>query len=75
MDIYVYMQGQRRGPYKKAQLEDMWRRGQIPNDTMYWHDGMPRWAVISDLFANTNIVPPVVLDNGNAESMTVPPPS
>lgn len=39
MDIYVYMQGQRRGPYEKAQLEEMWNRGQLPNDTLYWHDG------------------------------------
>jgi len=47
------MQGQRRGPYEKAQLEEMWKGGQIPVDTLYWHDGMPQWAVISDLFANT----------------------
>ena len=51
MEIYVYMQGQRRGPYEKAQLEAMWNRGQIPPDTLCWHDGMSKWAVISDLFA------------------------
>jgi hypothetical protein len=51
VDIYVYMQGQRRGPYEKVQLEAMWKRGQIPADTLYWHDGMYKWAVISDLFA------------------------
>lgn len=53
MDIYVYMQGQRRGPYEKAQLEEMWKRGQIPTVALYWHDGMGRWAVISELFADT----------------------
>ena len=72
MDIYVYMQGQRRGPYDKVQLEAMWKRGQIPADTLYWHDGMSKWAVISDLFANTRMAPPLLLDAGNAESMTFP---
>ena len=72
MDIYVYMQGQRRGPYEKVQLETMWKRGQIPADTLYWQEGMPQWAVIADLFANTTIAPPLSLDAGNAESMTFP---
>jgi len=56
VDIYVYMQGQRRGPYEKVQLEAMWQRGQIPGDTLYWHDGMSKWAVISDLFAERKII-------------------
>ena len=72
MNIYVYMQGQRRGPYEKAQLEEMWKGGQIPVDTLYWHDGMPQWAVISDLFANTRMAPPLPMDAGNADSMTFP---
>jgi hypothetical protein len=72
MDIYVYMQGQRRGPYEKAQLEEMWKGGQIPADTLYWHDGMSQWALISDLFANTRMAPPPPIDTGNAESMTFP---
>ena len=72
MDIYVYMQGRRRGPYEKAQLEEMWKRGQIPADTLYWLEGMPQWAVIADLFANTTIAPPLSLDASNAESVTFP---
>ena len=72
MDIYIYMQGQRRGPYEKSQLEEMWNRGQIPANTLYWHDGMSKWAVIADLFANTMIAPPLSLDADNAESMTFP---
>lgn len=55
MDIYVYMQGHRRGPYEKAQLEEMWQRGQLARDALYWHDGISKWAVISDLFADTII--------------------
>ena len=54
MNIYLYMQGQRRGPYEKPQLEAMWKVGQIPVDTLYWHDGMSKWAVISDLFEETS---------------------
>ena len=72
MDIYVYMQGQRRGPYDKSQLQEMWNRGQLPKDALYWHDGMSRWAVIADLFANTKMAPPLPMDTGNAESMTFP---
>jgi GYF domain 2 len=37
VDIYVYMQGQRRGPYDKAQLQEMWNRGKLPKDTLYWY--------------------------------------
>ena len=72
MNIYVYMQGQRRGPYEKPQLEAMWNRGHIPADTLYWHEGMAQWAVISDLFAITTMAPPLPMDAGNAESMTFP---
>jgi hypothetical protein len=50
------MRGQRCGPYEKAQLNAMWKIGQVPVDTLYWHDGMSKWAVISDLFANASMV-------------------
>jgi hypothetical protein len=64
VDIYVYMHGRRRGPYNNPQLEEMWNRGQIPADTLYWHDGMSKWAVISDLFA-ADIPMPASLANGH----------
>ncbi|PYJ35002.1 MAG: hypothetical protein DME88_03160 [Verrucomicrobia bacterium] len=73
MDIYVYMQGQRRGPYDKAQLQEMWNRGQLPKDALYWHDGMSQWAVIADPFVNAKMAPPLPVDTGNAEPMTFPP--
>jgi hypothetical protein len=66
------MRGQRRGRYEKTQLEEMWNRGQLPKDALYWHDGMSRWAVIADLFANITVAPPLSMDAGNAESMTFP---
>jgi len=72
VDIYVYMQGQRGGPYEKAQLEEMWKVGQVPADTLYWHDGMTKWALISDLFAKSRMAPPLPMDTGNANSMTFP---
>jgi len=75
VDIYVYMQGHRRGPYEKPQLEAMWNRGQIPKDTLYWHEGMSQWAVISDLFANIKMAPPLPTDASTVESMTFPPAS
>jgi hypothetical protein len=70
LDIYVYMQGQRRGPYEKPQLEEMWKAGRIPADTLYWHEGMSKWDVISDLFANDVIanIPPVLAHADSAES-------
>ena len=68
----MYMQGQRRGPYEKPQLEEMWKRGQLPKDALYWHDGMSKWAVISDLFANLRMASPLPIDTDNTESMTFP---
>jgi hypothetical protein len=53
----------------------MWNRGQLPKDTLYWHDDMSKWAVISDLFANTRTAPPLPIHAANAESMTLPPAS
>lgn len=73
MDIYLYMQGQRRGPYEKPQLEEMWKRGQLPNDTLYWHDGMSKWAVISDLFVDSVVAPPLPTETGDGESTALPP--
>ena len=73
MDIYVYIQGQRRGPYEKAQLDSMWHHGQIPADTLYWNDGMSKWAVISDLFAeDKTIAPPLPEDAANVETTILP---
>ena len=73
VDIHVYMQGQRRGPYEKVQLEAMWKRGQIPADTLHWHDGMSKWAVISDLFAaGETIASSLPKDAANAGTTTVP---
>src|SRR5437868_6237819 len=73
VDIYVYMQGQRRGPYEQVQLEAMWKRGQIPADTLYWHDGMSKWAVISDLFAaGKTLVPSLPEDVASAGTTTFP---
>jgi hypothetical protein len=75
VDIYIYMRGRRRGPYEKAQLEEMWNGGRIPADTLYWHEGMSKWAVIADLFATTTIATRLSLDAGNAEPMRFPAPS
>ena len=73
VDIYVYMQSQRRGPYEKMQLEAMWKHGQIPADTLYWHAGMSKWAVISDLFAAGNtIASSLPEDAANAGTTTFP---
>jgi len=73
VNIYVYMQGQRRGPYDKAQLEAMWQRGQIPADTLYWHDDMSKWSVISDLFAaDKTIASSLPEDDENPGTTTFP---
>jgi hypothetical protein len=67
------MQGRRRGPYERVQLEAMWKRGKIPADTLYWHDGMSKWAVISDLFAAGKTVPSSLPQHtANVETTTFP---
>jgi hypothetical protein len=38
----------------------MWNRGELPKDTLYWHDSMSKWAVISDLFVNAPTAPPLL---------------
>ena len=50
----------------------MWNRGQLPKDALYWYDGMPQWAVISDLFANVKMAPPLPTNPSSDKSMTFP---
>ena len=69
------MQGQRHGPYEKVQLEAMWKRGQIPAGTLYWHDGMSMWAVISDLFAGDEIMAPSLPEDAATAGTTTFPAS
>ena len=45
----------------------MWSRGQLPKDTLYWHDGMSKWAVISDLFAES-IIANITATSANPDS-------
>ena len=58
MDIYLYVQGEQRGPYERSQIESMWNSGQIASDAVYWHEGMADWAAISGLVAKNTAVPP-----------------
>src|SRR5207302_9500981 len=45
----------------------------IPADTLYWHDGMSKWAVISDLFAaGETLASSLPKDAANAGTTTVP---
>ena len=59
MNIYLYIQGEQRGPDAKPQVQTMWNSGLITSDALYWQEGMSEWAPISDLVTERAAPSPV----------------
>jgi hypothetical protein len=43
MNWYYVSAGQQAGPVEEAQLEELFRTGQIQADTLVWREGMANW--------------------------------
>ena len=43
MNWFYAAQGQQHGPVTEAQLDELYRNGTIPSETLVWHDGMAGW--------------------------------
>ena len=46
---FLYYGGGRRGPYLIGQIRDMWVRGFIPPDTVYWNATVSQWRPVGEL--------------------------
>jgi hypothetical protein len=48
-DYLIKVQEEQRGPYTYPQLKQLYDKNLIPEDTLYWKDGMEEWQAVSDL--------------------------
>jgi hypothetical protein len=46
---FIHVQGEQKGPYTFPQLKRMYETNLIPEETLYWQDGMEQSQPVSDL--------------------------
>lgn len=49
MRIYLVIQGERRGPFTKSEVQGRLERGEITPQTYGWISGMPDWAPLAQI--------------------------
>lgn len=48
-EYFIHVEGQQKGPYTFPQLKRLYEKNLIPEETLYWQDGMEQWQAVSDL--------------------------
>ncbi|HEX4085562.1 MAG TPA: DUF4339 domain-containing protein [Chthoniobacteraceae bacterium] len=48
-EFFIHIQGEQKGPYTYPQLKRMYENSLIPEETLYWRDGMEQMEPVSDL--------------------------
>ncbi len=48
-EYLIHVQGEQKGPYTFPQLKRLYEKNLIPEETLYWQDGMEQWQPVSDL--------------------------
>jgi len=48
-EYFIKVLGEQKGPYTFPQLKQLYEKNLIPEDTLYWQDGMEEWLGVSDL--------------------------
>ena len=51
MQIYLYQNGQRIGPYNETQIRGMLSSRQICEDDLGWHEGITQWQPLNTILA------------------------
>jgi hypothetical protein len=52
-EYFIHVQGEQKGPYTFPQLKRLYENSLIPEETLYWRDGMEQLQPISDLCGAT----------------------
>jgi uncharacterized RDD family membrane protein YckC len=63
MNWFYAAQGQQHGPVTEAQLDELYRNGTIPSDTLVWHDGMAGWESYQTVRGGA-VPPPIAAPTG-----------
>lgn len=48
-EYFIHVQGEQKGPYTFPQLKRLYETNLIPEETLYWRDGMEQLEPVSDL--------------------------
>lgn len=48
-EYYIDIRGEQRGPYSFPQLKRMYDTNLIPEEALYWQDGLEHWQPVADL--------------------------
>ncbi len=48
-EYFIHVLGEQKGPYTYPQLKRLYEKNFIPEETLYWKDGMEQWEAVSDL--------------------------
>jgi hypothetical protein len=48
-EYFIHVQGEQKGPYTFPQLKRLYETSLIPEETLYWRDGMEQLEPVSDL--------------------------
>jgi len=48
-EYFIHVQGEQKGPYTFPQLKRLYETNLIPEETLYWQDGMEQSQPVSDL--------------------------
>jgi len=48
-EYFIHVQGEQKGPYTFPQLKRLYEKNLIPEETLYWRDGMEQMEPVSDL--------------------------
>lgn len=51
-EYFIHVQGEQKGPYTFPQLKRLYEKNLIPEETLYWRDGMEQLEAVSDLCGN-----------------------
>jgi hypothetical protein len=48
-EYFINVLGEQRGPYTFPQLKRLYETNLIPEETLYWQDGMEQWLAVAEL--------------------------
>ncbi len=51
MEIYLLRDGRQDGPYDESAVTEMLGRGEVPPNTLAWHEGLAAWKPVGSLFS------------------------
>ena len=60
-EYFIHVQGEQKGPYTFPQLKRLYEKNLIPEETLYWRDGMEQLEPVSDLCGKRRRTPLVHL--------------